>query len=651
MEIYLRLLLASLIFFFTPGYLLSTILLGRKNLITIIDIIRYFSLSMIILTFLSLISYLLQLSYNLLTILFLSILLILLFFILFKRRSVEKLITLYDKKQIFLSRIVYFLGIIFVIIVGFYKAAFYTDTLDSLGAIRKLYESISIVSQDHFYKDVGACSISGYNTWYLVIAWISKLTKVDPVGVWLFLPIILTPLILLSFYVFAITLFNNNRIALISTLLFILFHGFREEMWIFLTSPDLTLVNNFIFFPIALTFNFKYIRENNKLYLICGVLLGLVIASIHLTGLAILLLSLFSFLIFFLIFKKADRLIITKRISTILLFTILFSSIYILLKSPMTKIVNPFYQNRFNYITITEKLGYIDPTRLCAPHYYVKPPFYPRFIYTLSFLFTPFLLTYIRKKDWSIFLFSNTVIPPLIMLNPILVPLLTKLTSFFLVDRLSQLLPVFLVLGFFVDRLFVKFISYIKKPNLYPLLCIFLMAILLAQPKFTKNLFVFLKTAKFPSLSNGGEVNFIKRVSMPNYFNNPNSIISSLKFIDKNSKETSVILSDEETSMFVPAYTKHYVVAVNPAHASIRIGDQREREEAVRKVLYIQDNLNETLSILKKYDVRYIVVNTSNTQWKNTLVSLNKFRHHHKIFQEIYNDGNIFIFSIRQFNA
>ena len=309
----------------------------------------------------------------------------------------------------------------------------------------------------------------------MILALLSALSRIDAVKIWIALPVFLAPIILLSFYTFSKTLFGSKRTAIICSILFILFYGLNEGMWVFRTAPYPTIIVNLILAPITMTFVFRYLREGKIAYLFLSSFLGLTVAAVHLFGLIIFLLAISSLCIFHLFFQRKDRKFFRLRIMHIFLMAVLIVGPYLILRWPAIKIVNPYYLTKsfsdkpYYVETITQNLYYMNPKLLCSPHYLVSHPFQPRLMYLAAFLLTPFLLVYVKRYDWAVFLFSNMIMPPLITLNPILTPLLAKRITFILVDRLSYLEPFLLVTGFFLSTILFRAEKFLnaKKKNLF----------------------------------------------------------------------------------------------------------------------------------------------------------------------------------------
>lgn len=656
MSEYLRLVIWCAIIFFIPGYLLTRLLSDRREFSLWERIPMWFCLSLGILTIPGILAYVFHLTFQILLLSFIIITVLLFLLNVLKRSKDQTMendifsINAATKNTFLLSAVIILMGGFLIIISRRLGGYLTNDALSYIAFIRKLVENPYISNHTAYYHEIGIDPTYGYNIWHLALALLSNFSRVDPVQLWISLPIILTLVIILSFYAFVKTLFGNKNIALICSFLFMLYYGANQGMWIFRTSTYNAGVTNFMLFPIALTFIFKYLRKDKIRYLFLSSLLGFTISTIHPYGFMTFLLSLASFYFFHLLFKRGTDGGIRLRILYVLLLTILLSASYIILRLPTLKVVNPYYlqssysHKPFYVEMITQNLYYMNPKILCAPQYYIRQPFIPRAIYLFAFILTPLLLIHITKSNKNIFLFSNMIIPPLIMFNPILVPILSKFGGFATVDRMNQLLPFLLVIGFYlygmlfgIEKFLLQKAFKIGQKNLKfyfsPTLCIIVLFITLFYPSLNtefRNLFK--ENIRFPK--------HLEEVS--------NRYISASQYIHDNITESSVFLigADYRFSLFLCAYTKHYVVATHPGNASPATTDidQSRREETVKDVLDSSVNFEDTMQLLQTYNVEYVVLDSSQIQPK----VLSKLESYPEIFNLIFKKNGISIFKVKQ---
>lgn len=638
MKDYLMLMLSCLMIVFIPGYLLYMAMLKDEKFDIFQKLPIWFCLGIAIVTLPGIAAYIFHFTFQELSIYIVAIMAFLLLFnILRKDRSQSGIRAPFVNKEkedlFFLSIITILTALVLVVYSGLLGGSLEGDALNFIAFVRKLVENPLISNRDAYYREIAVDPTYGYNTWHLSIALVSWFARVDPVIVWIFLPSILTPIIFLSFYLFANTLFKSEIVALISLVLFIFYYGINQKMYIFSISPYNIIVTNFLVLPVALTFAFKYLRDNSIKYLAIACFLAFVTAAIHLFGFLLFQLSLFSFYVSYLILGRN----VPQRINILrlILISLIIISPYLALRLPTIKITNPYYLQDFFpdrpnlMVWLSKTLCYVNPKFLMAPHYHTQFPFYPRGLYIISFCLTPFLSIYVKKYDYVLFFLSNMLIVLLITQNPILVPFLAKIITFDLVYRIAQLAPFLLVLGFLSFRLFLclrKFL-FLKKCSIY-----FLLLILILLLSNLSKIFIDI----YKNKENG--FNFI--------FDWKNKNEDIIEFVHKKIQKTSVFLCDERLSLLIPAFTKHYVMVTHPGHASPATIEQSEREEDAKKVLYHQYNIYETISILEKYDVKYVILNSHSVIINQVTQALSKFEYHPQIFQKIYEKDGIFIFEV-----
>lgn len=92
---------------------------------------------------------------------------------------------------------------------------------------------------------------------------------------------------------------------------------------------------------------------------------------------------------------------------------------------------------------------------------------------------------------------------------------------------------------------------------------------------------------------------------------------SALRFLDAEVPASSVVASDPITSYFLPAYTRHY--AVTPLNQHSSPADERtvERIQDAHGILSPYTSAEETVRLLRKYDVSYVLLNQSFPWYQN----------------------------------
>lgn len=177
---------------------------------------------------------------------------------------------------------------------GFLMADYYGgfvsgNFLQHVSVIRKLY-SLGTIEMNSPYLIDFKYPQNLYSTYYLFLALVSWISKLDPVMVWIYLPQFVFPMGLLANYYFAKKVFNSSRYALLYLLVYFVYfavynvNGAAEgHAWF---HSELSACNNFlslgIFLPVLMTLAFRYSENENKKLLVFMPLLFMADGLIHL---------------------------------------------------------------------------------------------------------------------------------------------------------------------------------------------------------------------------------------------------------------------------------------------------------------------------------------------------------------------------------
>ncbi len=557
----LKILPAILFIFFIPGYLILRLFLNNHSSYILHKLSLIITLSISIFSIIIFISYFSKVSYLQLTIIISiidSILIILSQFTKFKRIPLIKEKPGENKFTVYVLITI----TIFTSLICIYGPAITTDAMGTFPCLREYSAQKYISNAFPYYKNVFHLTVYKYDTLGTIFVLFSKLTGFDVIQAWYFLSILFTFAIIISFYFFVSTLFDNYLLEIFSFTVFFVFFGIIEGLWIFRTSPYYMVITNFILFPNALSLFLKYLKEKEKRYLLLFILLSVCIGLTHLMAIFLLLVSISSYFLVILFFNEKERI---KKTILSLLPIIIFIIILIMLKSSAFE---PVYQEKFkpwHVIKLTKNLYYVNPVHLFAPHYHVKPPFVPRKTFMIAFLVLPVLFRYLMKHEWARFLFSNMIVVPFILLNPI-IPKFFKFigteVTFVAYGRLSQILPIIPVLGtsiyFIINKL--RKINKIqlwnnKKMTYIAVIVLYFMAFSYIALNPKKSLFIhFIRqkhTFKFHSLWN---LNPVVNPCLPEMTFPDDNMLKAIKFIKKNIKPGSIFAADLNESMQITTF-------------------------------------------------------------------------------------------------
>ncbi|HMA76545.1 MAG TPA: DUF6541 family protein [Candidatus Krumholzibacteriaceae bacterium] len=459
---------------------------------------------------------------------------------------------------------------------------YHADSMVHTSTIREIVENRQIFPTNTFFmgkEGLGADPRTGL--YHVALALISIITKIEPYHIWIWLPAFLLPIMLCAYFSFAREIFRNDKIAILSVILFLLcFEGVNRVLLRRIGYPfSVALQIQFV----ALLLIFKYLRNKKLKFLLFSAFLGFGIAAVHIYAFFQFFLALFAFFTFACFFRRDNKNII-KTITKLGLITIIFSIPFLVVKYKLSySIDNPFDEQLRHLLFLSNNIYIVNPiTSLMR----IGP------LGIFAFIMTPFLYKQAKKDDGILFLFSNMVLTPLIIFNPVAVSLLGKFITTGLVRRIVRLAPYIAVMGFFSYRMIDSlFFQREWKQKVKAFLFLAILALTL-YPYISQYYFCYKPSA-------------IKKERKQTVF----KWIKALEFLENKIEKPSVILSDLGTSYSIPAFTKHFVTAIPIGHSSPKDVLNIERAKDVTKSLNPYINMKNTLSILKKYDVEYILLN------------------------------------------
>lgn len=502
-----------------------------------------------------------------------------------------------------------------------------SDSLGYLAGIRKIVLGNVMSVYDPYYagtKDPAAA----FGTWQVIIAVIGRVSGEDIVKIWRFLPVILVPLSINTHYIFAKNIFRNRIAALISTLiLFMIGITYRNMQW-WQEIVYSSWIARLIILPVVLLFMLKYIygKTDAKKYLLAGALAGLSLAVFHVYYYLLVIFSILSFLVFYILYMKHKTDLI-RRIMRYLAVVVLAALPFIILRYTTSYgIMNPRFLVPEGIIKLSDTLFIIDILGNLKWHMFIPLP-----LFVLSVILALLILSAAKKDNASIFLMSNMLFPLLVMINPVIVPVIGKYLSVNYVSRMLRIMPSVMVIGYCLN----KALSFCKNMGIYKFVPVVLIYITLG-----------ISIKGFDSLPvRRGIVEIMRKTA---------------QILENNGiKKESVIFSDPVVSYNLGAFLDIYAVAINSSHASPMAQDQEKRFLDSKSILDPGTNIKQTVGLLKEYNVSYIVLipelfnhlrlikkyNDISDDFIENL-DLNKFEKHSEIFNKIHSEQGIYIYRI-----
>ena len=401
--------------------------------------------------------------------------------------------------------------------------------------------------------------------------------------------------------------------------------GFVKDLRLFMYPSGICI---YVLLPLFFGWFYRYFSVGSKKALIFTVVIAVIIATTHLFYLILICSGLVSFLFFFWFCNRRDKKVI-KKIK--LIFRVLGLIIIVLLPYLLLRLNNGLEINdlasygrglsleRGNVIPLGSEFFIIEPRRLL---YIGRTIYTPLFI--ISILFVPVLLARFKHKSWAILLVSLILIPPIIFFNPVLIYLLEKVIGLPKIVRYMQIAPVYYIIPFFVWWAFVSIKNKIKMKNFNQFFVAFLLLLLvcLSSPfnGFVSNM---KKADKY-------EREYVYNINFPS-----KKVINYLKSYGK----SSVVAASPSTSMKIAMNSPSFIVSTCLKHGSAIYGVEiaQERLNDAEKILRPNVDTKTTIMLLKKYQVKYILVS------KRNRLKFNDRRY----FEKILRDQNYILYKYK----
>ena len=520
----------------------------------------------------------------------------------------------------------------FCSLLTFWSGPWLSHTADSfyhLASTRRLIDTQGVLPRGAFvaYESEPSGLDPTTGTWHLVLALLGVFSGVDFTWIWFYLPTILVLVLILAFYSFTAGLFRDQSQAVLVTILYFLLEYNLDFRMI--GQPNRI---GFALLWTALLFFVRYLDTAKARFLGLTSLLGLVLATLHFTVFEFLLVFIGAYALFYTFFSVGKG--ITPELSrawTMAFIPLLFSLPIVLYK----------VSARSSLLHLSGGLSPFRETMEIGHGLYILDPglLFPGLIsvQTLSFILLLLLILACWKRDRaSIFLFSNMLIVPLTMFNPIVVTLLQGRTTELLLTRLPLMLPYPLVVGFVFYRW--GTISLTDRWTLRRALEISLRAFIFCVSLYILVSQISGNLIQLYSPSSDYRYNMsVSRSSWLLTWEDP------YKFICDNIPHGAVVATDPVSSYYIGGLTGRFVIALPRTHTPPGIPDLMQRAEGSLDILDQNADLKTTVSLLRKWNADYIFVD-SNAPGVASLSPRNKFGLYPPNFEKIYDKGDVSIY-------
>ena len=337
-----------------------------------------------------------------------------------------------------------------------------SDRWEYAGIVRRYLDKDQFLTTGFYISDSTPISPRmWFNVWAVQLASVIKISQTDLIDMYSFyIPPVLMGISIIIFFTLALELFHNSWLAVVACALQLIYllsnivrsgngvldypqaiyaaeTGVGTGFWLRIIEDKFMLV--FIVLPVAQLFFLRYLSSGNRRL---GGILAITVAAtvlLHPMGIVMYGISFFAYtLAILVIFPSKETISRSFKIIVVMLF---FSIAPVYLTMQLNSI--PAYQQYADYLA-----PQILPLR--DNLYVADPGLLNHLMIILSLLFAIIGIMLFRKDRNFLFLFSNMVLPLIIIYNPAIAPLLGKIITSHMIWRIYLLLPVVLIIVYFL---------------------------------------------------------------------------------------------------------------------------------------------------------------------------------------------------------
>ena len=534
------------------------------------------------------------------------------------------------------------------------------DGFYHLAAIRRQLETGTPLPQELFfvYQQAPQSLNITAGTWHLVMSMFSLWSQVDITWLWWHLPVLISPLLVLSFYSLAQVLFRKPWLALFCTILqFVLYDklDFRVSVY-----PNQV---GFILLWTALTLTWIYLDSGAWQELVLIGTLAVVMVSWHLLIAEFFLVALGSYFLLRLLVLWFTRVSFrddmeTRRLLTVLLpiavvgvpflfYRILAGDAFFGIDRWLRISTRPTFRSS---LSLGHGFSIIGPVQLhkVDPRWRFAPVRFALwlFAYLLSLFLVPACL---KRKRFALFLFATTIVVPLVLFNPFLITFLQGKVLDIAIIRLV-LLPLYgLILGWFFWEQGSNWLRGLFA--LPPLTDWFrgnvwksVVGLVLGGAAMMLIGYVVVRQGVDNLVDLYSPTSEHKYSIASSHKQMQRSDQAPYEFLIDHSPPGTVVASDPEHSYYLGGMTGRRVIAVSPSHDPPSTGPSPwERRQDSVDVLDPAVGLDETIPLLDKYDVCLVWVD-SRMKSVDPVASRRKFESHPDLFELVFADPDVSIY-------
>jgi len=411
-----------------------------------------------------------------------------------------------------------------------------------------------------------------------VLAAVARLSGLEPLEVWRWLPVAAAPMAFLGFAAFAVALLPGAGYVAFALTLFLMFQGGigREFFGTIGYGQHLSLVFLWLFVVVSL----RYARDGLPGGLILAGLLVFGGALVHVDVVIHWALALAAFLVFHKTFGFT-----TRRVLALALVTAVCAGVVGVWRVATTyeagNVLHSHPQGLLYFFEIGDRFFIPSPAEIVRKN---------GLLFFAGFLFVPFLPLLNRHRRYGLMIFALSLPPAVTALNPFLCPILYG-KLYYLVHRFLLNIPSVIVTALVVGTL----VSSARRGGLGR------KAVCAALIFLWARVFVIATGGWFDDARAAQRGRGAPVISA--------EMSEAVRFINEKTPAKSVVLSDAVTSYVLAALSHAKVVAVLGQHGSPSDRYPLERLSAVHTVMSPYTSQLETVAAIRRFRVEYVVVN------------------------------------------
>jgi len=457
-----------------------------------------------------------------------------------------------------------------------------------------------------------------------MVAAIGALARIDPPAVWQWLTVVLAPLAVVAFAAFASVLLPGYHYTAIGLALFIMFQGGvgREFLDSIAGGGHLALV----FYWLIVALSVRCCRTSDKRVL-AGVCLLLIGGSlIHFNVATYFILALISLLLFRKVFLLQARGLVSFGLVTLSCMLAFFVwKIDFSFQAPNVIYSHP--QGLLYFFAIG------DAHFMANPKYMMEQFGLP---FVIGLCAVPGLLLLRVHRRFALMSLALSLPPILILLNPYIAPLIYGKASY-AVDRLLLAVPAFVVTALILGSM----IGWAKRGRFIDKLAVALVV------------FGWIELLLIGVGSWGTHTGI--RSAREEGATQPKAVAKMIGFVNDRVRPGSIVLSDPVTSYTLSAFCGTKVVTVPARHVSPNDPQALSRLLAVRNVLSPHTTQMETIAVVDRFSVDYIVLNVASTpvhefvvDWDPAAIDVlrRKLGSLKEVFDAVYDEHGFVIYKV-----